>query len=230
MGGIILRWLIKISLLGLLLLVVTTGCDYKKTYDDKHILVVNDEIVEQNIIIKYTEDGIIESAIAKELIEEVSNNVIKAIAEKDVDVLASTVHPVKGVRLSPYTYVSIDKDKVIFSEGMKEFFKDEKKYLFGVYDGIGDDIRLTLSNYYNEFIYPVDYLNAEQIGYNEIIGKGNMITNQFEVYEDAIAVEYYFSGFKEEYGGVDWKSLRLVYEEYEGNWVLVGIIHNQWTV
>jgi hypothetical protein len=209
---------------------ITTGCDYKKTNDDKDIIVVNDVIEKQDIIIKYTEDGIIEPAIAKELIKEVSNNVIKAIAEKDIEVLVESVHPVKGVRLSPYTYVSLDKDKIISREEMKGFFSDKEEYLFGVYDGIGDDIRLTLSDYYNEFIYPVDYLNAEQIGYNEIFSKGNMINNQFEVYEDAIVVEYYFSGFKEEYGGVDWKSLRLVYEEYEGTWVLVGIIHNQWTV
>lgn len=225
-----MKRLLKISLLGVLSLVIITGCDYKKAYEDGDILVVNDEIEEQNIIIRYTKDGIIEPAIAKELIKEVSNNVIKAIAEKDVEVLASSVHPEKGVRLTPYTYVSIDKDKVITKEEIKEFFQDEEKYLFGVYDGIGDDIRLTLNDYYNEFIYPVDYLSAEQIGYNEIIGKGNMVNNQFEVYKDAIVVEYYFSGFKEEYGGVDWKSLSLVYEEYEGDWLLVGIIHNQWTV
>ncbi len=225
-----MKRLIKISLLGLLSLVISTGCDYKKTNDDKDILLVKDVSDEKDIIIKYTEDGIIEPAIAKELIQEVTKDVIKAIALKDVELLASNVHPVKGVRLSPYTYVSIDKDIILSREEMNEFFINKEEYLFGVYDGIGDDIRLTLSDYYNEFIYPVDYMNAEQIGYNEILSKGNMINNQFEIYKDAIVVEYYFSGFKEEYGGADWKSLRLVYEEYEGKWVLVGIIHNQWTV
>jgi hypothetical protein len=30
--------------------------------------------------------------------------------------------------------------------------------------------------------------------------------------------------------GLGWQSLRLVFEEFEGNWKLVGIIHNQWTI
>ena len=57
-----------------------------------------------------------------------------------------------------------------------------------------------------------------------------MLENQFEVYDNPIIVEYYFPGFNPEYEGMDWKSLRLVFEQYEDNWYLVGIIHNQWTI
>jgi len=57
-----------------------------------------------------------------------------------------------------------------------------------------------------------------------------MIENQFEVYENPIIVEYYFPGFKAKFGGMDWKSLRLVFEKYKDNWKLRGIIHNQWTI
>jgi len=28
---------------------------------------------------------------------------------------------------------------------------------------------------------------------------------------------------------MDWKSLRLVFEQYDGSWKLVGIINNEWT-
>jgi hypothetical protein len=57
-----------------------------------------------------------------------------------------------------------------------------------------------------------------------------MVENQFEVYEKAIIVEYYFSGIEPQYEGLDWQSLRLVFQENEGSWCLVGIIHNQWTI
>lgn len=89
---------------------------------------------------------------------------------------------------------------------------------------------MTPKEYYTKFIYSEDFVEAEQLGYNEILSFGNMLENQFEVYENAIVVEYYFSGFNPEYEGMDWKSLRLVFEEYEGTWLLVGIIHNQWTI
>jgi hypothetical protein len=29
---------------------------------------------------------------------------------------------------------------------------------------------------------------------------------------------------------MDWQSLRLVFEETAGNWYLVGIVHDQWTI
>ena len=57
-----------------------------------------------------------------------------------------------------------------------------------------------------------------------------MLENQFEIYDNPIVVEYYFPGFNPEYEGMDWKSLRLVFEKYEDSWKLVGIIHNQWTI
>ena len=57
-----------------------------------------------------------------------------------------------------------------------------------------------------------------------------MLENQFEVYESPIIVEYYFSGFNPEYEGMDWRSLRLVFEEIRGHWKLVGLINNQWTI
>ena len=100
----------------------------------------------------------------------------------------------------------------------------------GNFDGTGEEIFLTPGEYYEKFIYPADFINAEKIGYNEVLSFGNMLENQFEVYQKAIVVEYYFSGFNPDYAGLDWRSLRLVFEEYEGNWKLVGLINNQWTI
>jgi hypothetical protein len=42
-------------------------------------------------------------------------------------------------------------------------------------------------------------------------------------------VEYYFPGFDPQYGGMDWRSLRLVFSDHGGTWYLAGIIHDEWT-
>ena len=75
-----------------------------------------------------------------------------------------------------------------------------------------------------------DFLNAEEIGYNQVLSSGNMLENQFEIYSNPIIVEYYFSGFNPDYMGMDWRSLRLVFEQDGADWKLTGVIHNQWTV
>lgn len=176
------------------------------------------------------EQGIISPELARELIEEITEELIQAIKNRDGEKIAEFVHPVKGVRFTPYTYVSLERDLVFSREAMKNFFADTDLYLWGYYDGIGSEIRLKPAEYYEEFIYSADFINAPEVGYNEVLSSGNMLENQFDVYDNPIIVEYYFPGFNPEYDGMDWRSLRLVFEEYEGNWKLTGIIHNQWTI
>ncbi|MFW5735908.1 MAG: hypothetical protein ACOCXB_00985 [Halanaerobium sp.] len=176
------------------------------------------------------EQGIIKAEIAEKIIKEKAEKVIRTIASRDFDKLADYVHPEEGLRFTPYTYVRTEKDIVFTKEQVSNFFENDKKYLWGHYDGSGKEIRLTPREYYHRFIYTNDFINAEKIGYNEVLSSGNMSENQFEVYEDPIIVEYYFPGFKAKFGGMDWKSLRLVFEEYQNKWKLTGIIHNQWTI
>jgi len=198
------------------------------------ILGTNDYVEESkaNSQEKYelTEEGIIKPELAEEIIKKTADTVIHAISIKDSETIADFVHPIKGVRFTPYTYVSLKSDVVFNKDKIKNFFKDESVYLWGYYDGTGDEIRLTPGDYYEKFIYSVDFINAKEIGYNEVLSNGNMLENQFEVYDNAIVAEYYFPGFNPEYAGMDWKSLRLVFEKYENDWKLVGIIHNQWTI
>ncbi|NLE25228.1 MAG: hypothetical protein GX625_07790, partial [Clostridiaceae bacterium] len=80
------------------------------------------------------------------------------------------------------------------------------------------------------FIYDVDFASAEKIGYNEILGHGNTLENSAEVYKDSMVVEYHFPGLDPQYEGMDWRSLRIVFEKHNDTWYLVGIIHDQWTI
>jgi hypothetical protein len=176
------------------------------------------------------DEGIIKSEHAKKIIEKKANEVMLAIKNKDANTVSEYVHPVNGVRFTPYTSVSLEGDIVFSKEKMANFFEDENVYAWGYYDGIGDEIKLTPSQYYEKFIYTLDFINADELGYNEVLSYGNAVENQFEAFDNPIVVEYYFPSINPEYDGLDWQSLRLVFEEYEGSWMLVGIIHNQWTI
>lgn len=231
----------KLMLIGIVILMVIgiAGCKSNKV--SENILENGDstEVInggkvasELNSQTEYelTKEGIIKPEFSKVVIKETADNLIHAISIKDSAIISKFIHPVKGVRFTPYTNVSLERDVVFNKEKIKNFFKDQNVYLWGYYDGKGDEITLTPSEYYEEFIYSKDFKNAEEIGYNQVLSSGNMIENQFEVYENAIVVEYYFSGFNPDYAGIDWRSLRLVFEQYENVWKLVGVIHNQWTI
>jgi len=167
---------------------------------------------------------------AKSLIESRSQETILAIKNQDAKRLSELVDSDRGVRFSPYSNVDV-KNNLVFSPAMiANFFTDKKVYNWGSFDGSGAPINLTPSDYYNRFIYNVDFVTAPQVSYNRILGEGNIINNQLEVYPNAIIVEYYFPGFDPQYEGMDWTSLRLVFETKAGVWYLVGVVHGQWTI
>ncbi|PQQ66500.1 sporulation protein [Acetivibrio saccincola] len=177
------------------------------------------------------DDSIIEknSGETKVKVETRSQIAIKAIKEKDMEKLASMVHPVKGVLFSPYSHIDPEKHKVFTKDQFKGLLESEKVYNWGSYDGSGNPIELTFKQYYDKFIYDHDFANAEKVAYNEIQSYGNTIVNILDVYPEGKFIEYYFPGTKA-HDGADWASLRLVFEEYDGEWYLVCIAHGEWTI
>ncbi len=197
--------------------------EYAREYEN----VILDIIKTFDPSLKGEEKTSTEDNIAKKIIEEKSEVVLSAIAKSDMEQLSKYVHPQKGVRFTPYTHISLENDLVFNKEEISNFINNDEKYLWGYYDGSGFEIKLTPKEYWKEFVYDKDFKNADETSYNEIIGKSMMIENQFEIYSEAIIVEYYIGGTNPEFEGLDWASLRLVFEEYNDSWYLVGIIHNQ---
>jgi len=154
---------------------------------------------------------------------------LAALKAQDMAALAALAHPTQGVRFSPYAFVR-DEDLGFTPAQLNGAFSDSTVYEWGAYDGSGEPINLTFAGYYQEFIFDQDYTTAEAVGVNERLGQGNSIDNSHEAYPGAMVVEYHFPGFNPDYEGMDWVSLRLVFQEFEGRWVLVGIIHDQWTI
>ncbi|WP_161822878.1 hypothetical protein [Sporotomaculum syntrophicum] len=156
--------------------------------------------------------------------------ILAFIKAKDMESLAQAVHPDKGVRFSPYGYVNKEKDLVFTADKVRQLPSDNTVYVWGSYDGSGEPIRLSFADYYNKFVYDKDFLNAKEVGYNQVLGKGNSLINIADVYPEAKFVEYHFPGFDPQYNGMDWVSLRLAFEQKSSKWYLVGVIHDQWTI
>jgi hypothetical protein len=105
----------------------------------------------------------------------------------------------------------------------------EQVTTWGDYDGTGEPINLTFEEYYEEFVTSSDFANADQVAVNERLGQGNTINNIDAFFPEASFVEYYIPG-SEEFGGMDWESLRLVFVQEDETWLLVGIVHDEWTI
>jgi hypothetical protein len=159
-----------------------------------------------------------------------SAEVLTIIKAKDYRKLTDYFHPEEGVRFSPYGYIDTVHHVHFTSQEFIEQLEDEESISWGSYDGTGKDIQMSLAAYFEKFVYEVDFLNAEQFSVNEVLGTGNSLINIHQVYPGADFTESYFSGFEEKYGGMDWRSLRLIFRQVDGKPRLVGVVHDQWTI
>ncbi len=223
----------------LMTILLLTGCSNNQSEEelakkDEEISQLNAKVEELNNKIKDLEQKLEEA----DNMEKYKNNevLIKAIEtvnylkNKDMEGLASVVHPLMGVRFTPYEYIDLQNDLVFTKDRIATFLDDTQNYTWGSFDGSGEPIIMTFSEYFDRFIYDIDFANAQMIGNNYSIGKGNSQNNISEAYPDAYYIEFHFPGFESEYEGMDWRSLRLVYEKMDGVWYLVGIVHGEWTI
>ena len=167
---------------------------------------------------------------AKRLVEPAALAAVDALKRRDGAKLASLAHPQKGVRFSAYPFVRTDRDQVLTAAELAVAFTDPRVRLWGITDGKGDDIRLTYADYHARYVYDVDFAQAPEAAYNRAIGIGNSPDNTASVYPDAVLVEFHYPGFDPRFSGMDWRSLRLLFEQKDGTWYLVGVVHGQWTI
>ena len=136
----------------------------------------------------------------------------------------------EGVLFSPYGYIDIATSKKLTPDDFIASINKKWVLTWGNYDGTGDPIKLTVTDYLKKFVYNADYTNAEAIGYDEVMKQGNSVNNLKEIYPNRHFIDYHFSGFDQKLKGMDWTSLRLVIEKQNGEYFLVAVIHDQWTI
>lgn len=162
------------------------------------------------------------------IIITLTQQILTALRNKDYNRFATFIHPVSGLRFSPYGYIDTLKD-LRFSITDFKSIHTSQPFDWGHYNGSGKPIHLTIIAYFSKFVYDRDFLNAKKTSLNEMIGTGNSLNNLEEVYKNCPYTESYFPGSKK-YKGMDWSALRLVFKIYKGRYYLVGIVHDQWTI
>jgi hypothetical protein len=143
--------------------------------------------------------------------------------------LQELIHPELCLRFSPYPYLNTS-NLIFCGTDLDNFTSSNDTLLWGRFDGTGDPISLTFQDYHERFIYDQDYLHSPVVGFNVEVSSGNSINNIDEVYVDFLTIEYHFPSIDPQYGGMDWRSIRLVFVEEGDSWYLVAIIHGEWTI
>lgn len=169
-----------------------------------------------------------EIAPSNRTLVDAAYEVLESIRNRDYIALSQSVHPGKGVTFTQYSYVTDDSG--LTADEMKQAAANNASLNWGEYDGSGEPILLTFEEYFARFVYNESYIDAPVIGVNYIVRKGNSVENVTEIYPEAQFVEFHFPGIDPEYEGMDWCTLKLVFEPYDDSLKLVAVIHSEWTI
>jgi len=158
-------------------------------------------------------------------------DVLGYMIDGDYRALSNVVHPEYGVVFSPYATVSVATNKCFQADQVAAFGSDTAVYVWGVYDGSGEPIELTVEGFLTEFVAVSDYADAAVVGINRIVRSGNALENITDVFPYVRFIDFHIpGGDRDSVDDLDWRSLRLGFELHEGKLWLTAVVHSQWTV
>lgn len=156
-----------------------------------------------------------------------SEEIIHTLKKKNYEEFSQYIHSKKGITFSIYPNINPEKDKHFSAEDFDKYIKTETKFTWGEQDGTGDLLVLPIRDYIHDWVFKRDFTDSEYFE-NQFKGSGNTLNTIKKNYPNCVFTENFIAG-TEIYSGMDWNSLILIYEEYEGKLFLVGLVNNGWT-
>ena len=133
-----------------------------------------------------------------------------------------------NILLSPYAHVEKSTARKVSLKEIETHTDDVHHW--GNFDGSGDSILLTTSEYLNKFVLSFDLKDARvkvSASTDKPKVRGNELHNMQDLFPKATFVEFYHPPSKAGY--LDWQAVIYVVEKVNNQYVLKAIIHNQWT-
>ena len=156
----------------------------------------------------------------------VSVEIFTAAKNRDYEKLARFIHPQKGVGFYPSSYIDTSAIKISATDFLA-LAKQKKKIDWG--SGSAEPEKLTVEQYFGQFVYDRDYLKIGSRSVNDLhrggTAEGFNVKEKFAGHD---IVEYFFAGI-EKNGNMDWSAVRLVFEWNENTPYLVGVVYDHWT-
>ena len=157
--------------------------------------------------------------------ENIAYKALYALSTGELKSLSDFVTPDSGLIFS-----SFNGGKFKFKKELIKVFSksDTTKYHFGVWDGSGEDIYLTLNAYIKQCVYTEDYLNVKPADVIKALQSGQSFSsNNF----DKILLEHPGCFVKSFHKPSDhWNVIDIVMTPREGKWYIIEIRHRCWTI
>lgn len=162
-----------------------------------------------------------------EQLKVLNDKIIQTLKSKNYSQFSEYIHPEKGVRFSMYAYLN-PENKTFSKADFEKYINTNVKFTWGSKDGTGEPLILPIKDYLAKWVFKRDFTSSIYT-FNKFQGHGNSLNNLREIYPKQNFTENYIPG-TEKYSDMDWNSLRFVFEEHQGNYYLIAVVNDEWTI
>jgi hypothetical protein len=177
------------------------------------------------------EDTTVTEEISPLTLEEVSLSVIKSLANLAFDDLTAFESDKKDIIFSPYLTFNREEAACLSISSLLESYEKNATLYWGLQDGTGDPLNMTVTDYFKRYVNRGDYLSNEtEMFVNEIKVMGNSINSIPVVFPDAEFVSFYLPPNEGDAAEISWKTLVLVFERIDNVLKLKAVVNHEWTI
>ncbi len=154
------------------------------------------------------------------------DNLQKSFVEQDGQLLASLVHPERGLRMRQSWW---NPEIPLYSEDIEELFTSDAQIDWGIQDGSGEP----LVGSFNEIMMPLmekDLDGLPEIGCNEILHGGTAGLVQLPDGYEGISLLSLYNPGSDEFDGMDWGTWAVGVELWQGAYYVSFMIHYSWEI
>lgn len=162
------------------------------------------------------------------IIKKINDDILLALKNKNYKAFSDFIHPESGIRFSMYAFVNPTEDKHFSKADFQKYQPMRTIFTWGSRDGSGEIYKATINKYIADWVFKKDFTKSEY-ALNTFTGGGNSLNNLKEIYPGRNFTENYIPG-SEKNGGMDWNSLRFVFEEFQGKYYIIAVINDEWTI
>ncbi len=136
--------------------------------------------------------------------------------------------PDEGIAVSTDAYIDPDVAERIIVTGDDLTSGIDQRRFWGYASGVGAPLVDTVDWFMDRYRFSMALLAPDVVVIDERIGISTTIANLSEVFPDARIVEFHRQG-RAEFASFNWSSVRMAFEERNGQWTLIALTSDEWS-
>jgi len=154
-------------------------------------------------------------------IKNISDIIISVIIDQNFIRITKYVNDKKGLLITMYPVIALKYDPVFTKQQISKFKNTKEEYKWGLEEGSGEMFLGTPNKFFSTFM-DIELNRISRVGMNTMLTTPGYKENQWDVFSNSIVIEYYVNP-SSEFSGMDWLSVRLIFEKIDNKYYLVGL-------